>query len=160
MEKNHDPLPIGTAEAAVRSCVNVIAAVTAQREDQLAYWLDLYYRVRRAYEIEQNNEPDPKLCRVEDLYPVVRDMIRESLKTAAKEKAPRKEKETPAQLKQRILARLDVVRLAGVSVPEIAAASGGKLSEAAVMDFLERRPVAIESYKALSDALEKIRPGG
>ena len=80
-------LPIGTTEAAVRSCVSVIAAVTAQREEVLAYWLDLYYQVRRAYEIEQGREEDPRLIRLEDLYPAMREMMRDALKSTAKEKA-------------------------------------------------------------------------
>lgn len=58
---------LGTTEAAVRSCVSVIAAVTAQREDVLAYWLDLYYQVRCAYEAEIRNED-----------PAVRNLIRKS----------------------------------------------------------------------------------
>lgn len=79
-----DYLPLGTTEAAVRSCVSVIAAVTAQREEILAYWLDLYYQVRRAYEVEQEREEDPRLIRREDLYPVMREMMRDALKSTAR----------------------------------------------------------------------------
>ena len=49
MAEERKEMIIGTREAAVLSCVNVIAAVTAQREELLAYWLDLYYQVRLAY---------------------------------------------------------------------------------------------------------------
>ena len=72
---------IGTREAAVLSCVNVIAAVTAQREELLAYWLDLYYQVRLAYERETHPEqfaaaPAPVLpvMRPEDVYSAVRQI--------------------------------------------------------------------------------------
>ena len=72
---------IGTREAAVLSCVNVIAAVTAQREELLAYWLDLYYQVRLAYEREVHPEqfaaaPAPVLpvMRPEDVYSAVRQI--------------------------------------------------------------------------------------
>ena len=41
---------IGTTAAAVDSCVSVLSAVTGQREEIMAYWLDLYYQVRRAHE--------------------------------------------------------------------------------------------------------------
>ena len=85
--KGRANLPLGTTEAAVRSCVSVIAAVTAQSEEILAYWLDLYYQVRRAYEIEQQREEDPRLIRREDLYPVMREMMRDALKSTAKEQA-------------------------------------------------------------------------
>ncbi len=86
-------LPLGTTEAAVRSCVSVIAAVTAQREEVLAYWLDLYYQVRRAYEIEQGREEDPRLIRMEDLYPAMRELMRDALKSTAREEAKKRTKE-------------------------------------------------------------------
>ena len=41
MPTNETAPRLGTPEAAVRSCVGVIAAVTEQREEILAYWLDL-----------------------------------------------------------------------------------------------------------------------
>lgn len=41
---------LGTTEAAVRSCVNLIALATHTDEDLLAYWLDLYYQTRVAHE--------------------------------------------------------------------------------------------------------------
>ena len=87
MDNKTDALPLGTTEAAVRSCVSVIAAVTAQREEILAYWLDLYYQVRRAYEVEQEREEDPRLIRREDLYPVMREMMKDALKSTAKDEA-------------------------------------------------------------------------
>ena len=87
MRLGQEELPIGTTEAAVRSCVSIIAAVTAQREDVLAYWLDLYYQVRRAYEIDQKNETDPQLIRREDLYPVLRELMKDALKSTAKDEA-------------------------------------------------------------------------
>lgn len=72
---------LGTREAAVLSCVNVIAAVTAQREDLLAYWLDLYYQVRLAYEREIHPEqfqpvrvPVLPVMRPEDVYSAVRQL--------------------------------------------------------------------------------------
>ena len=72
---------IGTREAAVLSCVNVIAAVTSQREELLAYWLDLYYQVRLAYEREIHPEqftaapaPVVPVMRPEDVYSAVRQI--------------------------------------------------------------------------------------
>lgn len=41
---------LGTTEAAVRSCVNLIALATHTDEEHLAYWLDLYYQTRVAHE--------------------------------------------------------------------------------------------------------------
>ena len=81
MDETRKETVIGTREAAVLSCVNVIAAVTAQREELLAYWLDLYYQVRLAYEREIHPEqfnaaPAPVLpvMRPEDVYSAVRQI--------------------------------------------------------------------------------------
>ena len=89
---------IGTREAAVLSCVNVIAAVTAQREELLAYWLDLYYQVRLAYEREVHPEqfaaaPAPVLpvMRPEDVYSAVRQIWGERI--AAAPAGPRNDEE-------------------------------------------------------------------
>lgn len=160
MEKNHDLLPLGTAESAVRSCVSVLAAVTAQREDILAYWLDLYYQVRRAYEIEQENEEDPRLIRADDLYPVMREIWREALKSTAKEKNKKKDdvnELTPAEFKRQVAAELDEVRLAGVPIPAIAAASGGKITDSDILSIAEKKRMPLAVYNALHGALEKVR---
>ena len=53
-EQTRSPAPpvIGTAEAAVLSCVNLIARAADVEEARLSYWLDLYYQTRRRYEQE------------------------------------------------------------------------------------------------------------
>lgn len=43
-------LQLGTPEAAVRSCVNLLSQLFKLDEERLAYYLDLYYQVREAYE--------------------------------------------------------------------------------------------------------------
>ena len=48
-EKTERP-ELGTTEAAVRSCVNLIALATHTDEEHLAYWLDCYYQLRKAHE--------------------------------------------------------------------------------------------------------------
>ena len=48
-EKTERP-ELGTTEAAVRSCVNLIALATHTDEEHLAYWLDLYYQTRVSHE--------------------------------------------------------------------------------------------------------------
>jgi len=49
MNENERP-ELGTTEAAVRSCVNLIALATHTSEEHLAYWLDLYYQTRVSHE--------------------------------------------------------------------------------------------------------------
>lgn len=48
---NAEDLPeLGTSEAALCSCVNLISRATGQPEKLLAYWLDLYYQIRKMQE--------------------------------------------------------------------------------------------------------------
>lgn len=47
---------IGTPEAAVQSCVNLLAKVTNIPENKLAYYLDMYYQLRDAYEAAKAEE--------------------------------------------------------------------------------------------------------
>ena len=49
MNENERPA-LGTTEAAVRACVNLIALATHTGEEHLAYWLDCYYQLRVAHE--------------------------------------------------------------------------------------------------------------
>lgn len=73
---------IGTTEAAVRSCVSLMAAVFGQSEDLIAYWLDLYFQVRSAYEREaRKDQPEP--LRVEEVYTLIREILHEELAAVA-----------------------------------------------------------------------------
>lgn len=162
--------PIGTTEAAVLSCVSVIAAVTAQREEVLAYWLDLYYQVRRAYEIERHVEEDPKLINREDLYPVLREMMRDALKSTAREKAVEKmagkkaaeEPETPpapkvggwAAKKAAIRDRLVKARAEGVTIAELE--QTGCAFPREILGILEAAPIDMKSYRRVEAALDAV----
>ena len=75
---------IGTTEAAVQSCVRLIASVAGQPEALVAYWLDLYYQVRCAYERENAPEPDPQIITRADLYPVMRELMQDALKSTVR----------------------------------------------------------------------------
>ncbi len=73
---------IGTTEAAVRSCVSLMAAVFGQSEELIAYWLDLYYQVRSAYEREaRKDQPEP--LRPEEVYTLIREILHEELAAVA-----------------------------------------------------------------------------
>lgn len=50
MNETNERPELGTTEAAVRSCVNLIALATHTGEEHLAYWLDCYYQLRKAHE--------------------------------------------------------------------------------------------------------------
>lgn len=74
------------AKAAVASCVSVLAAVTDQPEAVLIKWLDLYYQVRHAYELERGTTPEPQLLRADEVWPALREILREELRSAAEER--------------------------------------------------------------------------
>ena len=73
---------LGTAEAAVRSCVNLISRASGQPEEALAYWLDLYYQVRAAYEREQAAEPIEQWIRPDDLYKALKELWSSTIQPA------------------------------------------------------------------------------
>lgn len=163
MEDKMERLPLGTPEAAVRSCVSVIAAVTEQREEILAYWLDLYYQVRRSYEIAQGTEEDPRLIRREDIYPVMRDLMRDALKSSAREEAESRVKAAAAEKKRRqtpfkrqVAEELEQARAAGYTIPQIVEAGGGKVAEGDVLAMLEKKTLGPQVYVDLHDALNKL----
>lgn len=175
---------LGTTEAAVRSCVSVIAAVTAQREDVLAYWLDLYYQVRCAYEAENRHE-DPavrNLIRIEDLYPLLRDMFTRELKSALDGKTvvplagiPTEQPDKPAEPEQTaeeivepkkvngwaakknaIRNRLLEARATGVTIPQIVQASEGAITDSEIFKILNTQKVPFDIYRSLGAALEAL----
>ena len=58
-----------------------------------------------------------------------------------------------------MLQRLSEARAQGATTAAIAAASGGKLTENTVMDFLEAAFRPIEDYRALEAALDRLAEG-
>lgn len=152
MAEGRKEMIIGTREAAVLSCVNVIAAVTAQREELLVYWLDLYYQVRLAYEREVHPEqfaaaPAPVLpvMRPEDVYSAVRQIWENRIERretedaegttsqeATPEEEPVKKPSGWTLFKRRQVERLEAARARGVSYAQLIAASRGRLTEATI----------------------------
>lgn len=170
---NRDDLPaLGTAEAAVQSCVRLIASVTAQPTELMGYYLDLYYQVRRSYEIEAGAEDEPQRIYREDLEPVLQSVLEAALHKIATDEAKRRQAkkaeppETPSTqpakkpsawtvYKRQISERLADARAAGVSIASIAAASGGVLGERRVMDALNAGQLSREEWHALERALDQ-----
>ena len=151
------------AKAALTSCVSILAAVTSQPDAVLGKWLDLYYQIRRAYEIERGAEKDPRLLCKDDLYPVLRELLREALGEKPRRMPPpetvQPQAKTPGpwvKYKQRITDALREARARGVTMARIAEASGGVLTEHRVMDALNAAKLAQEEWKALDAALTVI----
>lgn len=162
----NEDLRLGSTEAAVRSCVNMLAALTSQREEHLAYWLDLYYQVRRAYEIETGGVPDPQLIRKEDLRPLLQDAVRDAMRGVAKQEAGKrmeKKQEAAPEIKRRatpykrqVADRLAEARKNGATIAAIAKASGGAVTEGQILSILEGQMLATEVYQTLDTALAAI----
>ena len=169
------------AQAAVASCISILAAVTALDEKTLGRWLDLYYQVRRAYEIERGAEEDPQLIRREDLGPMLREAMHEAAKVEAAQRQKKKERiATPAcalarndgaaaaaeivqegkkpspwtLYKRKVSGELADARAAGISIASIAAASAGILGEHRVMDAINAGQLSREEWHALETAID------
>lgn len=178
MAEERKDMIIGTREAAVLSCVNVIAAVTAQREELLAYWLDLYYQVRLAYERELHPEqfnaaPAPALpvMRPEDVYSAVRQIWEERIaaapagprndaEEAAPEEEPVKKPGSWTLFKLRQVERLEAARARGVSYAQLIAASRGRLTETTISAALNAGKLSRGEWQDITAALDELEAAG
>ena len=178
-----DELPLGTTEAAVRSCVSLMAAVFGQPEDLLAYWLDLYFQVRSAYVRENAPEPDPQVITRADLYPVMRELMQDAMKSAAGDGPPRASRtgiashENPrvalaptvaeipgpqtgvkgwAEKKAAIRDRLIAARDQGVTAAQLVTASEQKISDSEIYAILNAAKADMGTYRRLEAALEAL----
>ena len=183
MTPNETRPAIGTAEAAVQSCVRLIASVAGQPEALVAYWLDLYYQVRCAYERENAPEPDPQIITRADLYPVLRELMQDALKNAAGDGPPRARRagiashENPrvasdptvaeihgpqtgvkgwAAEKVAIRERLIAARDQGVTAAQLVTASEQKISDGEIYAILNASKVDMDTYRRLEAALEAL----
>ena len=164
-----DELPLGTTETAVRSCVSLMAAVFGQREELLAYWLDLYFQVRCAYERENAPEPDPQVITRADLYPVLRELMQDALKSTAGDGPPRASAPTITEIpgpqtgvkgwaakKAAIRDRLIAARDQGVTAAQIVTASEQKISDGEIYAILNAAKADMDTYRRLEAALEAL----
>ena len=169
MTPNETRPAIGTAEAAVQSCVRLIASVAGQPEALVAYWLDLYYQVRCAYERENAPEPDPQIITRADLYPVLRELMQDALKSAAGDGPPRASAPTVAEIpgpqtgvkgwaaeKVAIRERLIAARDQGVTAAQLVTASEQKISDGEIYAILNAAKADMDTYRRLEAALEAL----
>lgn len=187
MAEERKDMIIGTREAAVLSCVNVIAAVTAQREELLAYWLDLYYQVRLAYEREIHPErfnaaPAPVLpvMRPEDVYSAVRQIWENRIERretevptiqsaqgadsspsqGSPEEEPVKKPGSWTLFKRRQVERLAAARARGVSYAQLIEVSRGRLTEATISAALNSGKLSRGEWQDITAALDNLEAAG
>lgn len=134
---------LGTREAAVQTCVNLISRATGKPEGVLAYWLDLYYQIRITYEAE--------LAGAFSLG----DVFDEAAPARSETPLTKTTNEVAAE-KRLILDRLTQARVNGVTVPQIVAAGRGRITEEQIRGILEHQKYGINVYRALNRALAKL----
>ena len=165
-----------------------MAAVMGQREELLAYWLDLYFQVRSAYEREARHE-DPavrNLIRIEDLYPLLRDMFMRELRSAldgktvvplagipaerpdegsaeadepenAEAEAKPKKIGSWTYRKRRILDKLKEARDKGATYAEIIRASDGTVTEGELFAAIGAKKLPAQVWTDIEKALDRMR---
>lgn len=82
---HHADLPkLGTREAALRGCVDLIARMCGKPEHVVGYWLDLYFQTRLAYQVEedQRRHKAELIKRIPELFGAPEDKIRQAEKEA------------------------------------------------------------------------------
>lgn len=176
LEKKDLP-ELGTPEAAVQTCVNLIARATGKSEDILAYWLDLYYQVRSAYEDAEHNrqlleqwrtapntyQPSPGTGK-----PI--DSVHEDIIFTTDAPAPPAEPEgsppeppTPktsaanAAFKRETRERLLQLRADGLTMARLLEMADGTVKEGAIRDIIDAHTVPLAVYRKLAKVLDKIQ---
>lgn len=150
MERTEHAPELGTAEAAVRSLVNLFSRAVNIDEEPLAYWLDCYYQVRARY--EQERAGDVRwIFSPEQLKAELREVWQETLNPPKPEKTGPL---SPAQEKRQIRERLEKLRANGLTLAEITKAAAGGLNDSEVLSILEGGKVEMKVYRALAAALD------
>lgn len=179
-----ETLALGTPEAAVRSCVSLMAAVTGQPEKYLTYWLDLYYQVRRAYEKSNRMPPltpeeqesllanfreELKPSRARPLTPEDRLHIETPRAEAKADEAPppkvtgagkawRSGPSPTAKFKQKIFDRIRTARAKGMTYAQIASMGDG-ITENTIIMALNAEKVSMACWHEIKRALDRIEAG-
>ena len=78
---------LGTIDSALVNCVSMLSALTEQRVEDLAGWLDLYYQIRYLWEVAQGNVTDRQLIRKDELLPILEATVRDALRGTARKAA-------------------------------------------------------------------------
>lgn len=75
---------LGTKEAALKGCVDLIARMCGKPETVVRYWLDLYFQTRLAYAVEeeQRRHKAELIKRIPEVFGAPEDKIREAEKEA------------------------------------------------------------------------------
>ena len=159
MTKADNSPTIGSPEAAVRSCVALIASVTGQPEELTERYLDLYYQTRRAAELEAERENFLRSWNADGTLTVLAEdgPPRASAPTEkTKPEKPEKPKNAPyGKIKAEIRDRFVALRAQGMTIAQTVNLSGNKVTENQILNIMNGSKVGMDAYNALEDAMNK-----
>ena len=181
MTKTDAAATIGTPEAAVRSCVTLIASVTGQPEELTERYLDLYYQTRRAAELEAEREKFLRSWNADGTLTVLAEDVRHELSSTTEKtdperpkakkkvdfdevlasasagaKMPEKPKNAPyGKIKAEIRDRFVALRAQGMTLAQAVNLSGGKVTDGQILNIMNGSKVGMDAYNALEDAMNK-----
>lgn len=158
---------LGTAEAAVQTCVNLISRATGQPEDRLAYWLDLYYQVRSAYESEEARRQQEQR-NMDTIRALCSPRMTDKPQADAPEPPDEPEGSPPppptpktnaanAAFKRETRERLLQMRAEGLTTVRLMEQAKGLIKEGTVRDIIDARTVPLTAYRKLAKVLDKIQ---
>ena len=168
-----EPPELGTPEAALRSCINLISRATGQPEDLLAFWLDLYYQVRRGAEAPPLFLQKAMNIAMDRAAAATREQVAKAFGEPTQEEppeeppAPPPPKEKPAKpakdagaaaaakFKRETLQRLQAARKNGLSTPQIVKLAENNVTEDQIREILDAKPVPVAVYRILAAALDR-----
>jgi len=155
---------LGSTESAVVTCVNLLSKVCGKPEDVMAYWLDLYYQVRAAYERTQRAE-EATITR-KDIEDFMRQTLEKTLKTDEPEEATAPAVRNhlkgntfgtdAAHFKSATFDRLNKMRKKGVTIAQIVEAGDGSFTDETVLQILEAKKISVDRYRSVATALDRI----
>ena len=149
---------LGTCKSAVEAFANLMAVAIDVPEVQLHYWLDCYYQLRRAYEVERMGAA-PEAEREEP--------VEEKTAEPKKPSAPKPPKPEPASfsgkkasMKQEAYTKLRAARASGVTFSELSLATNYLLSEGDVMSMVNAQPMTDRKWEIMAGALQDLENRG
>lgn len=149
-------MKLGTPEAALKSCVNLISRLFNVPEDSAEDYLDLYYQLRVRCELENT----PERVKTKKKRPAPETTPPEPPLVAPAGFEPVEIKASPAAQaaadKRRIRDRLLRLRQAGLTSPVLLKAAEGCIKEESIVDIINAKPVAIGVYRLLDAVLDSI----
>ena len=140
---------LGSKEAALQTCVSLIARAVGQPQEIMSYILDLYYQLRRAAESTPEFEQlvAPGVPPAEPPAPAPKAAPAPPTKTDARK---------DAQFKRRARESLMSMRKAGLTTKKIVEEANGNITEDQIRDIIEAKAVPMAVYQTLAATLKRL----